>query len=138
MTQPPFGPQSGDEDGSYKQGPGGYGNPGFGAPNYGPQGYGMPGYGGAYSPPPDNYLVWAILVTVFCCLPLGIVSIVKSSKVTTLWAQGQQAEAYAASQEAKKFAVWGAIAGVVLSVLIVVGYIVVFASLFAASSSSTY
>ena len=29
-------------------------------------------------PPPDNNLVWAILVTVFCCLPLGIVSIVKN------------------------------------------------------------
>ncbi len=36
-------------------------------------------------PPPDNNLVWAILVTVFCCLPLGIVSIVKSSQVNTLW-----------------------------------------------------
>ena len=26
--------------------------------------------------PPPNYLVWAILSTLFCCLPLGIASIV--------------------------------------------------------------
>ena len=39
---------------------------------------------------PDNYLVWAILSTVFCCLPLGIVAIVKASKVDALWAQGLQ------------------------------------------------
>ena len=31
-------------------------------------------------PPPDNNLVWAILCTVLCCLPLGIVSIIKSTK----------------------------------------------------------
>ncbi|WP_197513887.1 CD225/dispanin family protein, partial [Mycobacterium sp. 1165178.9] len=37
---------------------------------------------------PDNYLVWAILCTVLCCLPFGIVSIVYSNKVSGLWAQG--------------------------------------------------
>ncbi len=31
--------------------------------------------------PPDNNLVWAILCTVLCCLPLGIVAIIKSTKV---------------------------------------------------------
>ena len=42
---------------------------------------------------PDNYLVWSILATLFCCLPLGIVAIVKSTQVSGLWAQGQYAEA---------------------------------------------
>jgi hypothetical protein len=28
---------------------------------------------------PNNYLVWSILVTLFCCLPLGIVAIIKST-----------------------------------------------------------
>ncbi|HBY70507.1 MAG TPA: hypothetical protein DEG69_23755 [Flavobacteriaceae bacterium] len=60
-------------------------------------------------PKPDNHLVWAILTTVFCCLPLGIVSIVKSTKVNELYAQGNYAEAQKASNEAKKSAMWSAI-----------------------------
>lgn len=33
--------------------------------------------------PPDNNLVWAILSTVLCCLPLGIVAIIKSTQVNS-------------------------------------------------------
>ncbi|HJT96023.1 MAG TPA: CD225/dispanin family protein [Mycobacterium sp.] len=66
---------------------------------------------------PDNYLVWAILVTVLCCLPFGIVSIINASKVSGLWAQGQYAEAQAAADNAKKWAIWGAIAGVVVGII---------------------
>jgi len=32
----------------------------------------------------DNYLVWAILSTIFCCLPFGIVSIT-TPPVSGLW-----------------------------------------------------
>lgn len=66
---------------------------------------------------PDNYLVWSILVTLFCCLPLGIVAIVKSTQVSGLWAQGRYAEAQAASASAKKFVVWSAVAGVIVFVI---------------------
>jgi hypothetical protein len=66
---------------------------------------------------PNNYLVWSILVTLFCCLPLGIVAIVKSSQVNGLWAQGQYAEAQAAADSAKKFVTWSAIIGVVVFVI---------------------
>ncbi|AGZ51944.1 CD225/dispanin family protein [Mycobacterium kansasii] len=66
---------------------------------------------------PDNYLVWSILVTLFCCLPLGIVAIVKSTQVSGLWAQGRYAEAQAAADSAKKFVMWSAIAGVVVIVI---------------------
>jgi predicted secreted protein len=66
---------------------------------------------------PNNYLVWSILVTLFCCLPLGIVAIVKSSQVNGLWAQGQYAEAQAAANSAKKFVTWSAIIGVVVIVI---------------------
>jgi hypothetical protein len=34
---------------------------------------------------PDNLLVWSILATVLCCLPTGIVAIVYSNKVNSLW-----------------------------------------------------
>jgi len=67
--------------------------------------------------PPDNYLVWAILTTIFCCLPLGIVSIVKSSKVNELWARGQHDAARQAAVEARKWAIWSAIIAPVLAIL---------------------
>ena len=69
---------------------------------------------------PDNYLVWAILSTVFCCLPLGIVAIVKASKLDALWAQGLQEEAIEAANDAKKWSIIGAVAGVLGVVLYVV------------------
>ncbi|OMC14712.1 hypothetical protein A5747_17940 [Mycobacterium sp. IS-836] len=61
--------------------------------------------------------MWSILVTLFCCLPLGIVAIVKSSQVNGLWAQGQYAEAQAAADSAKKFVIWSAVIGVVVGII---------------------
>jgi interferon-induced transmembrane protein len=86
-----------------------FGGPQYGAPQYGGQQYGGPGY--PTSPPPANYLVWAILTTVLCCLPLGVVSIVFSSQVNTKWGQGDWAGAQASSKKAKNFAIWSAIVG---------------------------
>lgn len=51
--------------------------------------------------PPDNHLVWAILCTVLCCLPLSIAAIVYSARVETLWNQGKHAEARKAASTAE-------------------------------------
>lgn len=108
MTEQPPGPP-----GSYPpQPPGGYPPPPSSS-------------GGAYPPPqggaqPNNNLVWAILVTVFCCLPLGIVSIVKATQVSGLWAQGRYAEAQQAADDAKKWAMWGAIIGAIIIVIVII------------------
>ncbi len=75
--------------------------------------------------PPDNNLVWAILCTVLCCLPLGIVAIIKSTKVKELWAQGDHAGAQKAADDAKKYAIWGAGIGVLLIVLYVIFVMVI-------------
>ena len=88
-------------------------------------GYPPPPQGGAPAGQPDNNLIWGILVTVLCCLPLGIVSIVKATQVSGLWAQGRAAEAQQAADDAKKFAVWGAIAGVIVFVIVVIFNLVV-------------
>jgi predicted secreted protein len=66
---------------------------------------------------PDNYLVWSILATLFCCLPFGIVAIVKSTQVSGLWAQGQYGEAQASADAAKKWVKWSVIAAVIAYVL---------------------
>lgn len=72
---------------------------------------------GEVQSPPENYLVWAILSTILCCLPLGIVSIIKSTEVNKKWAEGDYAGAHKASADAKKFATWAAIAGLVIAVI---------------------
>ncbi len=64
-------------------------------------------------PKPSNYLVWAILCTIFCCLPFGIVSIVYAAKVDNLWNAGQYNEAQEASRKAKVWLLIGAIIGFV-------------------------
>jgi len=81
-----------------------------------PPAYGAP-QGGAPAQQPDSNLVWGILCAVLCCLPLGIVSIVYASKVSGLWAQGRYPEAQVASDTAKKWAIWGAVAGVVVGII---------------------
>ena len=72
------------------------------------------GPGGA---PPPNHLVWAILSTLFCCLPLGIASIVFAAQVNSKWHAGDVAGAQESSKKARKFALWATIIGVVLVVL---------------------
>nr|WP_158892852.1 CD225/dispanin family protein [Amycolatopsis anabasis] len=82
--------------------------------------YGPPAYG----PPPENYLVWAILTTVLCCMPLGIVAIVKSSQVNTLWFQGFHDEARKSAESAKKWAMWSAISVGILILLYIIFLVV--------------
>ncbi len=53
---------------------------------------------------PKNYLVEAILVTIFCCLPFGIVAIVYALQVDNYYAAGQYAQADRASRDAAKWA----------------------------------
>ena len=73
--------------------------------------------------PPENNLVWAIVCTVMCCMPLGVVAIIKATKVKELWLQGDHAGAQKAADDAKKFSIWGAAIagiGIILYILIVV------------------
>jgi hypothetical protein len=77
-------------------------------------------------PEPDNHLVWGLLCTFLCCVPFGIVSIVYSSKVSGLWSEGRYAEAQSASDNAKKWAIIGAIVGGVFWVAAVLLWVFLF------------
>ena len=70
--------------------------------------------------PPPNYLVWAILSTVLCCLPLGVASIVFAAQVNSKWAMGDVAGAQLSSSKAKKFAIWSAIAWVPIVIIVII------------------
>lgn len=63
--------------------------------------------------PVPTYLAWAILTTLLCCWPLGVVSIVHACKVDRRRAEGDLAGALEASRKARLWALWSA-----LSVLI--------------------
>ncbi|MGP3930606.1 CD225/dispanin family protein [Nonomuraea sp. KM88] len=136
--QPPSGggygqqpPSGGGYGGGYGQQPpsgGGYGDGGYGQPPGG-------GYGGGGNPP-DNQLVPAILTTLFCCLPLGIVALVKSSQVNSKWQVGDYQGAMQAAEEAKTWWKRSLIFGAIGIVLGIIAYIVIFFIL--AASVSTY
>jgi hypothetical protein len=86
-------------------------------------------------PKPDNYLVWAILSTIFCCIPTGIASIIYASKVNEAYARGEYQEAQNASKNAKLWALIGAGA----SLLIWVVYLAIFGfAIFGAMASGDF
>lgn len=92
-------PQAGYQQPGYPQQPA-YGQPGQPPLGYG--GYAQPGQTAAPGSVP-NYLVQSILVTIFCCWPLGIPAIVFAAQVNSKLNQGDYAGAVAASQKAKMF-----------------------------------
>ena len=67
-----------------------------------------------FNTPPKNWLVESILVTLFCCLPLGIIN---ASKVEGLFLAGDIAGANKAAAEAKKWTMYGLFTGLAIIVL---------------------
>lgn len=66
---------------------------------------------------PDNNMLWAILSTLFCCLPLGIVAIINAAKVDGLYRSGDYSGAHEAADNAKKYAQYGLIIGIIWIVI---------------------
>lgn len=114
--QQPYGQQQSGQPGYEGYGQGGYGQGGYGQGGYGGSGYGQPApWNQPMGPPPPNYLAYAILTTILCCMPLGIVSIVFSTQVASKWAAGDVWGAQRASRLARQFAFWSAVAAFVLA-----------------------
>jgi len=67
--------------------------------------------------PPPNYLVWAIVTTILCCLPFGIVSIIYAAQVNSKWINGDISGALQSSKNAKIWA-WVAFASGLLGMVI--------------------
>lgn len=109
-TQPPPPPPPGP--------PGGFGGPNFGGPMGGPPPGGPGGFGGYGQQMPmgqiNNYMTMAILTTIFCCLPFGIVSIVNAAQVNKKLAMGDYNGALSSSKSAKTWAIVSLIAGIVV------------------------
>lgn len=71
---------------------------------------------------PNDYLVWSILVTVFCFIPMGIAAIVFSARVDNAWHRGDKEYAHEMAQKAKKFC-WISL-GIAITLGIIIGIIV--------------
>ena len=62
---------------------------------------------------PPNYLVWAILSTICCCTPVGIVAIVYTSQVMSRYNRGDYAGALMASQRAQLWLILAFVLGLI-------------------------
>ncbi|MDE5744540.1 MAG: CD225/dispanin family protein, partial [Paramuribaculum sp.] len=71
---------------------------------------------------PKTWLAESILVTLFCCLPFGIVGIVKASSVDSLYRAGDYEGAQMASQAAGKWTKIGFFCGLaVVGIYLLIG-----------------
>jgi hypothetical protein len=75
--------------------------------------------------PPPNYLAWAIITTILCCLPFGIVSIIYAAQVNSKWATGDVSGAQLSSKNAKTWA-WISFAAGLLGLVIWIIIIAIF------------
>lgn len=85
---------------------------------------------------PENYLVWAILSTIFCFFPFGIVAIVMAAGVDDAYNRGDYEAAQQKSKKARMWAMWSALTNVIVLVvyLIVIFFTVSGVALFGAAN----
>jgi hypothetical protein len=79
-------------------------------------------------PMPETYLWQSIVVTLLCCLPLGIPAIIYAAQVEKHYLRGDMASARRSSTNAKNFCIWSLVLGLVGSIGWIV-YVVVIGGL---------
>lgn len=92
-----------------------------------PQPYGQPPQQYGAPQPVQNvpdYLLWSILVTIFCCLPFGIVAIVKAAAANGKKNVGDYYGAMQDAAAAKTWVWWSFGVGLALDLLVFVGQII--------------
>jgi len=67
----------------------------------------QPQYQQGWAQPVPDYLVWSILVTISCCMPFGVVAIVKSAAANSRKAAGDYYGALQEANAAKTWLMWG-------------------------------
>ena len=89
----------------------------YGRQGYNPQGY---PYGPGQQGPPPSYLAWAIISTLCCCMPFGIVAIIYASKVNGLWLRGDVYGAQKASQRAQLWTILAIVLGLLANFFVMI------------------
>ncbi|KAJ8280622.1 hypothetical protein GJAV_G00057000 [Gymnothorax javanicus] len=70
--------------------------------------------------PVSTHLVWSIITTLCCCLPIGIAAIVYSSKASGANSAGDVARAQEASRTAKILNIVGLVLGIIIIIIVIV------------------
>ena len=81
---------------------------------------------------PNSYLALAIISTILCCLPTGIVSIIYATQVNSAYEDGNYDKALSASKNAKT---WGSVSIVVAAVGWIV-YVLIFGLAFLGAAAN--
>jgi hypothetical protein len=84
-----------------------------GAPACGNCGQAIPHF--PLPPKVPNYLIHSIVVTLCCCLPLGIVALIFSSQVNTKLTAGDVAGAEESSRKARTWIIVAFVSGIVVN-----------------------
>lgn len=74
---------------------------------------------------PNSNLIWAILTTLFCCLPFGIVAVFKAAQVDSHWYSGRYQDAYKTSKSATRWVLAAALTGLAIIIPCLLYYILV-------------
>lgn len=80
--------------------------------------------------PPKTWLVESILVTLFCCLPLGVVGIINASKVESRFYAGDIEGANSSSANAKQWTLISFFIGLAIGVIYLILFVLGVASEF--------
>lgn len=79
------------------------------------------------TPEVQNYLIPAIVATIFCCIPVGVVSIIFATQVNNKLAAGDIAGAMESSRKAKMFMFITIGAGLLTWITAIILWVFVFA-----------
>ena len=80
---------------------------------------------------PENHLTEAILVTLFCCMPFGILALVNANDVSSAFRSGNYDLAVEKSNTAKKWIKWALISGLIYIVGLAIYFVIYFVAMIA-------
>ncbi|MGN0877939.1 MAG: CD225/dispanin family protein [Oligosphaeraceae bacterium] len=78
------------------------------------------GTDGAPQPQPapfNSHMTLAVVSTVCCCVPLGIVAIIQASQANSFYHAGNLEAATACAEKARSWAIWSMVLGLVIGLL---------------------
>lgn len=81
---------------------------------------------------PETYLWQSIVVTILCCLPLGIPAIVYATQVEKYFMRGEIDAAQRSSRMAKNFCIWALAVGLLFLVSYILIYVIALGGAFGA------